>query len=336
MPHFICTKTDITVAFDSGDTFTTLSTHDSYPNIIKAVAAKKWDEVYKMMNPVVEAKKVLSSVDYKGHNVTITHGVVTLNGTPVHNTLTERMIEMINMGIGVEPFMKFLVNVNLNPSHTAVTELYDFLEHSKLPITEDGCILAYKRVTGDYKDIYTKKVDNSIGAVVVMNRKHVDDDRRRTCSSGLHFCSREYLPHYGTDTGSRTVIVKVNPKDVVSIPPDYNNSKVRCCEYVVVGELEHKKEAPLEKVYMPTPTAPRAAPAPRSRDYLKALLASGNFKLIKRTRIGGSGGNPVRTFKTVDEVKRYCISYGEPYAYVRRCLIGERKNTLGATWQIVE
>jgi hypothetical protein len=33
------------------------------------------------------------------------------------------------------------------------------------------------------------------------------------------------------------MIVKVNPRDVVSIPSDYNDSKGRTCRYEVVGEL---------------------------------------------------------------------------------------------------
>ena len=67
-----------------------------------------------------------------------------------------------------------------------------------------------------------------------MERNQVDDDQNQTCSTGLHFCSQEYLNHFG---GARTVIVKINPRDVVSIPNDYNNSKGRACRYEVIGEL---------------------------------------------------------------------------------------------------
>jgi hypothetical protein len=33
------------------------------------------------------------------------------------------------------------------------------------------------------------------------------------------------------------VILKINPRDVVSIPSDYNNSKGRACRYEIAGEL---------------------------------------------------------------------------------------------------
>jgi hypothetical protein len=53
----------------------------------------------------------------------------------------------------------------------------------------------------------------------------------------LHFCSQDYLPHFGNGYDSRVVIVKINPADVVSIPSDYNNAKGRACRYEVVGEI---------------------------------------------------------------------------------------------------
>jgi hypothetical protein len=125
-------------------------------------------------------------------------------------------------------------NLMSNPSHRAVTELYKFLEKGNLPITNDGHFLAYKKVRKDYKDCHTGTMDNSIGQIVEMERNQVDDKAENTCSSGLHFCSREYLDHFG---GERTVILKINPADVVSIPTDYNASKGRACRYEVIGEL---------------------------------------------------------------------------------------------------
>jgi hypothetical protein len=82
-------------------------------------------------------------------------------------------------------------------------------------------------------------MDNSVGKIVEMERNSVDDNSSNTCSSGLHFCSQEYLSSFG---GERTVIVKINPRDVVSIPNDYNNSKGRACRYEVIGEVGVRQE----------------------------------------------------------------------------------------------
>jgi hypothetical protein len=115
-----------------------------------------------------------------------------------------------------------------------VNELYGFLEKNNLPITPDGHFLAYKKVRQNYLDVHSGTMDNSVGKVVEMERFKVDDKAENTCSSGLHFCSQSYLNHFG---GERVVIVKINPKDVVSIPTDYDFSKGRACRYEVIGEV---------------------------------------------------------------------------------------------------
>ena len=108
------------------------------------------------------------------------------------------------------------------------------VEKNNLPITADGHFLAYKKVRGDFKDCHTGTMDNSVGKIVEMERNQVDDNANQTCSTGLHFCSQNYLNHFG---GERTMILKINPADVVSIPTDYDFSKGRACRYEVIGEL---------------------------------------------------------------------------------------------------
>lgn len=50
------------------------------------------------------------------------------------------------------------------------------------------------------------------------------------------------------------MVCKVNPADVVSIPTDYNDAKMRCCEYKVVREIEEfYREAKTEDVLSRSP-----------------------------------------------------------------------------------
>lgn len=165
---------------------------------------------------------------------------VTYNGEEIHNAVVDRMFEMLSEGFDISPMVNFLTNLLQNESKTSIEELYLFLEASNLPITEDGHFLAYKMVTGEYLDIYSGTYDNHVGNKLQMRRLDVDDNRYNTCSHGFHFCSESYLASgFGSaDSGHRIVIVKINPKDVVSIPADYNNAKGRTCEYVVVDELD--------------------------------------------------------------------------------------------------
>ena len=141
---------------------------------------------------------------------------------------------MLELGLDTTPMVLFLTNLMQNPSKRAVDELFGFMEACTLPITPDGFFLAYKRVNNDYTDVHSGAISNTVGSVVKMERNLVDEDKSRTCSAGLHFCSYEYLASF---RGARTVVLKINPKDVVAIPIDYNNSKGRTCEYTVVDEL---------------------------------------------------------------------------------------------------
>jgi hypothetical protein len=80
-----------------------------------------------------------------------------------------------------------------------------------------------------------------------MPRNAVDEDKERTCSYGLHFCSIQYLPSFSDSDGGKTMIVKINPKDVVAIPADYNNTKGRTCRYEVVAEYKDDWRSKLAK-----------------------------------------------------------------------------------------
>jgi hypothetical protein len=65
-----------------------------------------------------------------------------------------------------------------------------------------------------------------------MPREEVDEDPNRTCSTGLHVACFDYAK----DFGERLIEVKVNPRDVVAVPVDYNGTKLRCCQFEVIRE----------------------------------------------------------------------------------------------------
>jgi hypothetical protein len=209
--------------------YTINKTHINYTLIVDAIKSNDWPTVLDSLEP----KKVVLS--YGQGNVSIQGETLFWKDKELNNGVAIKMINMLKEGFPIEPMVNFMENLQSNPSRRAVQELYGFLEKGNLPITPDGHFLAYKKVRFDYKDVYSSKMDNSVGQVVEMERNDVDDDKDRTCSDGLHFCSRDYLNYF---CGERIVIVKINPADVVSIPSDYNDTKGRTCRYVVIGEID--------------------------------------------------------------------------------------------------
>ena len=229
-------------------------THITYQKVIDAIKAEDWETV----KDVIEPKQVV--LDFGMGFVKIKGETLYFQGKEMHNAISTRMIEMLKDGFSIKPLVFFMENLMENPSYRSVTELYGFLEKNNLPITPDGHFLAYKKVRDDFLDIHSATMDNSPGQVVSMPRNEVDDEANNTCSNGLHFCSQEYLPHFGRSTGDRVVIVKINPRDVVSIPTDYNNAKGRACRYEVISELNVDPSKAFDKSVQETAVGSTVAP----------------------------------------------------------------------------
>lgn len=245
----IVTETSITLMID-GQSQAITDSHPNYTKIREALREGNYDIIPGLVD-------VAKSINTFGQGfVTVDNGIVNYRGQPLHNSLTRRILSMMAEGFNVQPMIMFLENLMENPSKRAVDELYGFLEKNSLPITEDGHLLAYKRVRPDYTDIHSGTISNHIGAKPSMPRNQVDDDKDRTCSEGLHFCSQDYLPKFSSydPKNDHIMIVKVNPRDVVSIPSDHNHAKARCCLYEVIGEvpLEDAHEAFKQSVYPST------------------------------------------------------------------------------------
>lgn len=120
-----------------------------------------------------------------------------------------------------------------------------------LTFTEDGCFIGYRgaqMMNGvpcsihqgpavvDGKNV-NGHVPNPDGAVVEMPRSMVQHDPSVGCASGLHVGTYDYA--HGWAQGV-LLTVKVNPRDVVSVPFECDASKVRVCRFEV---LEHEEIA---------------------------------------------------------------------------------------------
>jgi hypothetical protein len=168
--------------------------------------------------------------------IDVKNGTLQWDGIEMPELFTDRIIQMKSEGFNFQPMLEFLNNMNENPSDQAITELFDFMQHKHMPITDDGCFLAYKAVNEDFRDKWSGTLDNSVGNTVEVERDKVDSNRDRGCSNGLHVGSVDYVKEYGNeDNGDQFLIVKVNPMDVVSVPTCSRYQKLRCCKYEVVA-----------------------------------------------------------------------------------------------------
>lgn len=233
---YIFTRGGLSVIIN-GKPYSVEQSHSNYPNVIEALRERRFDDIPDLINRVEAVQKYLDQ-DLSNSDVTVDvdFSIVYYKGVEVHNTVCDQILKMMDEGFSIKPLTAFLANLMLNPSKKAIDELYRWMTVNGFTITEDGYIIAYKRVKDDLTSFHDSKTKHEVGKEVEMPRGMVDDRSNVTCSTGLHFCSHTYLPQYCAGSG-RVLILKIHPRDVVSIPEDYNDSKGRACKYLVLDEL---------------------------------------------------------------------------------------------------
>lgn len=236
--NWIIADQNITVNYD-GQTHMLSRQDPNAGKLIQALKEKRFDDIPKL----VSAAKRIETMS-KG-KFTVKDGQIWVEGTVVPHVLGRKIEEFANEGLPYEPLILFAKNLQANPSFRATQHLYEFLEKNNHPITENGNFIAYKKVRSNFKDIHSGTFDNSPGQVLEMPRNQVNEDPDQTCSYGLHVANWDYAHNHFGSSNDIMLEVEVDPRDVVAIPVDYNQSKMRVCKYKVLGVVEQELSTPL-------------------------------------------------------------------------------------------
>jgi len=236
------------------------STHPEYLNLVNAVKTANSEGFISILSVGTMV------ADWSQGSFKFEDGNLYYQGELIHEVMTNRIINMIKEGFDHHPMLRFLERLFKNPSYRNISSfhnVYTFLSKECLPITPDGYFLAYKYISkysgpdgetdkngnmlmgGDFVDSFTgKSYRNNIGDKPTMPRHQVDDNFNAGCSAGLHVGSKEY-----SGQRSNSLICKVDPADVVSVPNDCNCQKVRTCSYHVVGLFEKELDPHVSDEY---------------------------------------------------------------------------------------
>ena len=220
--------------------------HDEFANLVDSLKMGDEDEFIQLITVGQQL------ADWTSGDFNFVDGVMTYQGEEVHTVIADRMVRLMKNGFSCNPMMEFVENLYENPSFRSVNELYTFLANRSLVITDDGYFIGYKAVKkhsgvdkvckssgeaiteGDLVDHRTGTIRNNVGDKPSMPRRLVDDNCGQACGSGFHCGSFQFANDHGGATPM--VLVKVHPKDVVSVPTDSGCQKVRVCDYEVVAE----------------------------------------------------------------------------------------------------
>jgi len=235
---YLLTPKNVTVVFDNGNPVTVPSSDTKRFNRIKELI--KSDSLDELLFLVDKA----SAIDERSEGkFSVVDGAIIIDGEELPVGLSDKLLELVGADQDTLALENFWNNLKQNPTESSREGLFDFLAANRIPITRDGCFITYKKVRDDYLDSHTGKTHQNLpGKTVAMPRDQVDSDRNNTCSSGLHVAAFEYASGF---SGTRLMEVKVNPRDVVAVPPDYKEQKMRVCKYQVLRETTTEYVEPL-------------------------------------------------------------------------------------------
>jgi hypothetical protein len=213
------------------------NTHPRFGELVDAIKNRDWD-----LAAHVAVNKV-EPISFKDGHIEVKDNVAYYAGRLLPEGISKMLHRLLSEGFPHEYFVKFINNLMNNSSHRSVTQLYEFLTMNDMPITEDGCFMAYKAVEDGYMSKHSdretgERVRYMVGDVPTMPRFLISDDPDMLCHAGLHACSMKYLESW---SGKHLMLVKINPADVVCVPYDCNRTKMRVCRMEVVSEVLNDK-----------------------------------------------------------------------------------------------
>lgn len=223
-PPYTMTNESITIVWNGKPSVVKKESPNFIP-LRKAIMEEAWDDIEQHLT-------VHKSIQtWSNDKFTLEDRGVTYMGELMPSVIGKRILSMASAGENPTPVFLFWEKLIKNPSKRSVDQLWGFLEHRGIPLTEDGCFLAYKGVRTDYKDQHSGTIDNSPGKIVKMPRNQISDDPKEACHQGLHVGALNYASSFGPTT----IICKVDPEHVVCVPYDHSQEKMRVCEYEVIG-----------------------------------------------------------------------------------------------------
>ncbi len=244
--HLITPRT-VTVVFSEGDPISIVRSDNNAARFDNVVMLLRGGHYNRIPSAVDRALQI--DVVSKG-KFTMQNGCIMIDGQDLPNTLSDKLFDLVDEEGDTTSLENFWDNLKDNPTESSREDLYSFLDYNNVPITLDGCFIVYKKVNDDFWDSYTGRTHQSIiGSVIEMPREKVDQNRNNTCSTGLHVAAYEYATGF---SGTRLLECKVNPRDVVAVPPDYSNQKMRVCRYEVLREATGKFVEPVYTEESPT------------------------------------------------------------------------------------
>lgn len=240
-------------AFSKGKSFVAGQDHPRFANIVAMLLDEDSplteDDVESLFDVGIGLEKNFKKLTDR---VSIRGGVLYFDMEPMHDALAKRIVEFYLEGHDhFMTLLNFMEKINVNPNPHSREQLFGWLENNRFAFAPDGDFIAYKGVNPSNRDDYdyesvnggsaivngepwNGRIPSSPGLIVEMPRSDVKHDPTAACHHGLHAGAWSYASNFA----SVTLRVKINPRDVVSVPnPGTAFDKLRVCRYMILGKV---------------------------------------------------------------------------------------------------
>lgn len=229
------------VAFFGAEQFTATHDHPRWADIVAALrdGTKTDDEIKGLFDVTVP---ISANFTRLSERVMVNAGRIFFDGVEVDTALSKAIVNFYSDGHNdFMPLVNFMEKIATNPHPKSVEQLFAWLRQHKFGICPDGDFIAYKGIQSNRLsatagtaivngDLIKGQIPNQPDTIIEMPRNQVTFDPRNGCATGLHVGNWGYASTFS----SITIRVKVNPRDVVSVPTDSHEQKMRVCRYRVL------------------------------------------------------------------------------------------------------
>ena len=204
------------------------------------------------------AKEILDDYLTINGEINLYGNTLFFDNKKLDNTTSNIIVtELLNNGkIPKKTLLNFLEKLYNNTSSYVRSQFLPWIAYTTqkgntlFSIAPDGDVLGYKgfylnedkemvSVHSGFAIVNGKEeygqIRNLPDDIIEMPRDMVEDDPSVGCSTGLHIGTYEYASSFA---GSHMMLVKFNPKDIVSVPTECEAQKIRVCKYKVIGRIE--------------------------------------------------------------------------------------------------
>jgi hypothetical protein len=228
------------VAYIDGEMYTISESDPHFENVVaqldEGVYKPELFDVYKAME---------HSYTRLGERFAVLGRTILFDNDPIEGPAQEMLLKFLDAGEDTAPYVRYLEKLATNPDDHSREQGLVWMGRNDFQIAPDGDIWCYK---GMYPkgDGYAPNYNGSVlingercgaaekgqrnGDIVEMPRSETSSDPHSPCATGLHVANWNFASGYA----SHTVLVKVNPRDIVNVP--YADAeKMRVCRYIVCG-----------------------------------------------------------------------------------------------------